>query len=71
MGNWASGTYWASESSVSDTAGTTLRVGKMAGRTAARPLWITSMTYLRHNSYIRHATHIQPQIHARGDARES
>lgn len=53
MGNWASVTYWASESSVSDTAGTTLRVGKMAGRTTVRPLWITSITYLRNNSYIR------------------
>lgn len=70
MGNWASGTYWASESSVSDTAGTMLNVGKTAGRTTVRPLWITSITYLRNNSYVRHATHIQTQLHACRDAKE-
>ena len=40
------GTYSGSESSVSETAGTALRGGNRAGLTAARPLWITSITYL-------------------------
>lgn len=40
-------TYSGSESSLSETAGTTLRGGKSAGLTAVRPLWITSITYLR------------------------
>lgn len=43
------GTYSDSESSVSETAGTTLSVGNRAGLTAVRPLWITSITYLRNN----------------------
>ncbi len=34
---------------MSETAGTTLNVGNRAGLTAVRPLWITSITYLRNN----------------------
>lgn len=34
---------------MSETAGTTLSVGNRAGLTAVRPLWITSITYLRNN----------------------
>lgn len=40
-------TYSGSESSLSETAGTTLSGGNSAGLTAVRPLWITSITYLR------------------------
>lgn len=66
-----SGTYSDSESSVSETAGTTLSVGNRAGLTAVRPLWITSITYLRNNPELdtpaaiagshRLITRIQPQ----------
>lgn len=40
-------TYSGSDSSLSETAGTTLSGGNSAGLTAVRPLWITSITYLR------------------------
>lgn len=40
-------THSGSDSSLSETAGTTLSGGNSAGRTAVRPLWITSITYLR------------------------
>lgn len=39
-------TYSGSDSSLSETAGTTLSGGNRAGLTAVRPLWITSITYL-------------------------
>lgn len=40
-------TYSGSETSLSETAGTTLSGGNSAGLTAVRPLWITSITYLK------------------------
>lgn len=40
-------TYSGSDSSLSETAGTTLSGGNSAGLTVVRPLWITSITYLR------------------------
>lgn len=46
-------TYSGSESSLSDTAGTTLSGGNSAGLTAVRPLWITSITYLRDQTTLR------------------
>jgi len=50
------GTYPGSESSLSETAGTTLSGGNSAGLTAVRPLWITSITYLgdRTTPVVRH-----------------
>lgn len=53
---WVSGTgtrggrtYSVSESSKSDTAGTTLSTGVHAGLTQERPRWMTSCTYLGNN----------------------
>lgn len=42
-------TYSVSESSRSDTAGTTLSTGVHAGLTQERPRWMTSCTYLGNN----------------------
>lgn len=42
-------TYSVSESSVSDTAGTTLSTGVHTGLTQERPRWMTSCTYLGNN----------------------
>lgn len=42
-------TYSVSESSKSDTAGTTLSTGVHAGLTQERPRWMTSCTYLGNN----------------------
>lgn len=42
-------TYSVSESSMSDTAGTTLSMGVHAGLTQERPRWMTSCTYLGNN----------------------
>lgn len=47
MGQVGGGTYSDCESSLSETAGTVLSGGNSAGLTAERPLWITSITYLR------------------------
>lgn len=43
------GTYSVSESSRSDTAGTTLSTGVHAGLAQERPRWMTSCTYLGNN----------------------
>lgn len=42
-------TYSVSESSMSDTAGTTLSTGVHAGLMQERPRWMTSCTYLGNN----------------------
>lgn len=46
-GYWGKPDWTYSESSVSETAGTTLSGGNRAGLAAARPRWITSITYLK------------------------